>query len=493
MLEILLFLPFLFSIIVIFLPKKAGKTIFIVSFVFSLFVFLYSLFLYFKFDSGSSAFQFEVFRTYIKPYINFHIGVDGISLFLVLLTTFIFPLSFLASYNYIKDKQKLFCFSMFVLEGAVIGVFISINVLLFYIFWELVLIPMYFIIGIWGGERRIYATFKFVLYTMAGSLLMLVGIIMFYVKMGANSSFELTDWMKVASFPFEVQILLFLAFTISFMIKVPMFPFHTWLPDAHTEAPTAGSVILAGVLLKMGTYGFLRFSIPLFKDGFSMFRPYLMFLAVFGIIYGGIMALIQKDMKRLVAYSSVSHMGTIMLGIFALSYEGIVGGIYHMLNHGLSTGALFLLVGFLYERTHSRLIKEHSGVSKLMPIYSAIFMIVMFSSVGLPGLNGFVGEFLVLFGTFKVNVWYAVSGATGIIIGAAYLLWMFRRVMQGKVKESLKGIKDLSLRELIVIIPIIILIFWMGIYPKTFISKMKKTVKDYRLNVVKADTGVKGR
>ncbi len=481
MLEKIVLLPFLFAIITILLPEKLGKKIFVVSFLLSLIVFILSLNLYFSFNPEVKGFQFETSREYIKPFINFHLGIDGISLFLILLTTFIFPLSFLASYNYIKEKRKLFSFSMFLLEGAVIGVFSSLNVILFYIFWELVLIPMYFIIGIWGGEKRIYATFKFVIYTMVGSLLMLVAIIYFYNNMSPQQSFELTEWLKSKPMELNVQILLFLAFTLAFMIKVPMFPFHTWLPDAHTEAPTAGSVILAGVLLKMGTYGFLRFSIPLFKDAFLIFRDHLLFLSVVGIIYGGIMALIQKDMKRLVAYSSVSHMGTIMLGIFALTYEGIVGGIYQMLNHGLSTGALFLLVGFLYERTHTRLIKDHGGVSKLMPVYSAIFMVIMFSSAGLPGLNGFVGEFLVLFGTFKANPWYAVAGATGVIIGASYLLWMFRRVMQGKVKKGIENIKDLSLREILIMIPIIILVVWMGVYPKTFISKIKPTVKEFKI------------
>jgi len=472
MLEIILFLPFIFSIIILFIPSKKNNLVLPISFLLSAVHFILSLFLYFNFDASNSDFQFIVNKTWISPLINFHLGIDGVSLLLILLTTFLFPISFLASIKSVNKSRKAFAFFMFLLEGGVIGVFVSLNVLLFYIFWEIMLIPMYFIIGVWGSKKRIYASFKFVLFTMAGSLLMLIAII-FYYKVSGAESFELTKWLLSAPLAPEIQKWLFLAFGVAFLIKIPFFPFHTWLPDAHTEAPTAGSVILAGVLLKMGVYGFIRFGIPLFPDMFFKYRSILLFLSIIGIIYGGFMALAQKDIKRLVAYSSVSHMGMIMLGLLAMNPEGFVGSVYQMLNHGLSTGALFLLVGILYERTHTREIKKHGGIAKLMPVYAAFFMIIMLSSIGLPGLNGFIGEFLILWGIFKYKFIFACFGALGIIIGAIYLLWLYRRVMQGEVKEGLdKKVWKLELREILYLIPIVLFIIWMGVYPSTFLKKI---------------------
>ncbi len=473
MLFYVLGLPFLFALLILIIPNKSKRIIIPISGFLSLGHFILTLILYLKYDITGANFQFVINKSWISPGINFHIGVDGVSLLLILLTAFLFPISFFASVKSITKREKGFAFFMFLLEGGVIGVFVSLNVLLFYLFWEIMLIPMYFIIGVWGSKNRIYASFKFVLYTMVGSLLMLIAII-FYFKATGGTSFELTDWLAKGPLSNPAQKWLFLAFALAFMIKVPVFPFHTWLPDAHTEAPTAGSVILAGVLLKMGVYGFIRFGIPLFPDAFMKYRESLIILSVIGVIYGGMMALIQKDIKRLVAYSSVSHMGMIMLGLLALNIEGFKGSVYQMLNHGLSTGALFLLVGIIYERTHTRQISDYGGVAKLMPVYSAVFMLIMFSSAGLPGLNGFIGEFLILWGTFEANKLIAVFAATGIIIGAAYLLWLYRRVFNGPVKEGLKEkVFDLNIREILYIVPIIILVIWMGVYPSTFTKMIK--------------------
>jgi NADH-quinone oxidoreductase subunit M len=368
---------------------------------------------------------------------------------------------------------------MLLLETAMIGAFVSLDLFLFYVFWETMLIPMYFMIGIWGGERRIYATVKFFIYTMVGSLLMLVAIIFVvyqYRTLTGNMTFELSELLTVGFTPSQ-QWLLFLAFALAFAIKVPMFPFHTWLPDAHVEAPTAGSVILAGVLLKMGTYGFIRFAMPMFPEAAHRAIPIIAVLAIIGIIYGALVAMVQQDVKKLVAYSSVSHLGFVMLGLFALNTHAVEGAIYQMVNHGISTGALFLLVGVVYERRHTRMISEYGGLTKVMPVYAVVFMIVMLSSIGLPPLNGFIGEFLILLGVFQANVWYGVLAATGVVLGAIYMLWLYQRMFFGEVtNEKNSELKDLTRLELAVFIPLIFLIFAMGVYSKPFISRMEPSV-----------------
>ena len=478
-LSLVTFFPLLGAILFIFIPGEKKNLLKYLAFFIALITFVVSLYLYFNFDSTTPDPQFVEKAAWLGYGINYHLGIDGISLFLIILTTFLFPIAVLSSWACIQKKVKEYFIFLLLLETGIIGVFVSLNLFLFYVFWEAMLIPMYFLIGVWGGPRRIYATLKFVLMTMFGSLLMLVSIFVlysFYYKATGVYSFNIFDYYQLILNP-QVQGWLFLGFALAFAIKVPMFPFHTWLPDAHVEAPTAGSVILAAVLLKMGTYGFLRFALPLFPDALEKFLPLLAILSLIGIIYGGLMALVQKDVKSLVAYSSVSHMGLIMLAVFSLNLEGIEGAIYQMLNHGLSTGALFLIVGILYERAHTRLIKDFGGVSKQMPVFSAFFMVCMLSSVGLPGLNGFVGEVLCLFGVFEANKIYAYVGVTTVILAAAYLLWMFQRVMQGPIKnEKILSFKDMNKREIAYLVPIIIMMFWMGVYPQTFLRKMDTSV-----------------
>ncbi|MCH8328010.1 MAG: NADH-quinone oxidoreductase subunit M, partial [Candidatus Marinimicrobia bacterium] len=392
------------------------------------FIFSYLIFLGFRPGGG---FQFVELAAWIPGYgIDYHVGVDGISLLLVMLTTFLMPVTILSSYEAISgERLKGFMIVMLVMETGIIGVFMALDLFLFYIFWEAMLIPMYLLIGIWGGERRLYASIKFVLYTMLGSLLMLVAIIALYNEGHAQLGHYTTSYIELLqlNLPPEMQTWMFLAFGLSFAIKVPLFPFHTWLPDAHVEAPTAGSVILAGVLLKMGGYGFLRFCLPLFPLATQRFAPLLVTLAVIGIIYGAMLALVQTDMKKLVAYSSVSHLGYVVLGIFALTLTSVTGGLLQMVNHGLSTGALFLLVGMLYERTHTRNISDYGGVAQLLPRLSAVFIIVVLSSIGLPGLNGFVGEFLIIIGSYPTQPVGAVIAALGVILSATYLLWLVHR------------------------------------------------------------------
>jgi NADH-quinone oxidoreductase subunit M len=486
-LSIITFLPLAGAILLIFFKKENKDLLRKFALIITIINFVISLFLFFNFNAGTAEPQFVEKADWIGRGINYHMGIDGISLFLVLLSTFLMPIAILSSWTSIQNKVKEYLIFMLILEAGIIGVFVSLNLFLFYVFWEAMLIPMYFLIGIWGGKRRIYATVKFVLYTMVGSLLMLVAIFVMYTlyfKVTGTYSLNIFDFYTMI-LDTKLQIWLFAAFALSFAIKVPLFPFHTWLPDAHVEAPTAGSVILAAVLIKMGAYGFLRFAMPLFPDALMKLLPYLSVLALIGIIYGGLMALIQKDMKSLVAYSSVSHMGLIMLAIFSMNFEGLQGGIYQMLNHGLSTGALFLCVGILYERSHTRLIKDYGGVSKQMPIFAAFFLICLLSSVGLPGLNGFVGEILCLFGIFKANQLLAILAVTTVILAAAYLLWMFQRVMHGPItNEKIRSFKDLNKREMIFLIPILILMFWMGIFPKTFLRKMDTSI-NHLLNQIK--------
>lgn len=474
------FFPLLGAVLFVFIHRNEHRLARHLALGITLINFLLSLILFFRFENGISAPQFTEKSQWLGFGLEYHVGVDGISLLLVLLTNFLMPIIILSSWTAIEKHVKEYHMFMLMLQCGIIGVFVSLNLFLFYIFWEAMLIPMYFLIGIWGGKRRIYATVKFVLFTMFGSLLMLVAIIFLYslyYKATGVFSLNIFDFYEII-LPPGIQTWLFLAFGLAFAIKVPMFPFHTWLPDAHVEAPTAGSVILAGVLLKMGTYGFLRFGLPLFPEAVEKFVPLLMILSVIGIIYGALMALTQKDVKSLVAYSSVSHMGLIMLAVFAVNMDSLQGAIYQMLNHGLSTGALFLCVGILYQRAHTRLIKDYGGVSRQMPVFAAVFLIVILSSAGLPGLNGFVGEVLCLFGIFQTSPLMAVLGVTTIILGAAYLLWMYQRVMQGPIThQHVKQFNDLSKRELGYFIPILILIFLMGIYPRPFLKKMEASVE----------------
>jgi NADH-quinone oxidoreductase subunit M len=482
-LSIITLFPLLGAIILLFIPKEQKNTIRSVAFGVTLLDFLFSLPLFFNFQLGTSAMQFVERVDWIPTLgISYHLGIDGISLFLVLLTTFLTPLCILGSWKSIQEKVKAFMFFFLFLEVGMIGVFVSLDLFLFYVFWEVMLVPMYFLIGVWGGPRRIYAAVKFFLYTMFGSVLMLVAILFLYFNITdpatGKHTFDLMVIMSQTDFPLNTQMWLFGAFGLAFAIKVPMFPFHTWLPDAHVEAPTAGSVILAGVLLKMGTYGFLRFCLPLFPQATVKYVPLISILAIIGIIYGALVSLVQKDMKKLVAFSSVSHLGFVMLGLFALNVNGVSGGLIQMINHGLSTGALFFIVGVVYDRRHTRMIADYGGLAKVMPFYASVFMIVMLSSVGLPGLNGFIGEFLVLVGTFQSNMVYAIFAASGVVFAACYLLWMYQRVMFGKVThEENKTLPDLSLREKFVFIPILIMIIWIGVYPSTFLKRMEPSVK----------------
>ena len=457
------------------------RPIWLAAFIFSLIPLALSFYLFAAFDPGQGGYQFVEQYDWIPQLgITYHLGVDGISLFLVLLTTILISLSLLYSAGGdIETRPREFCFFMLVLEAGLIGALLAIDLFLFYVFWELMLFPMYFLIGIWGHGRKIYAAVKFVLFTMLGSILMLVAIV--YLALATRTtlghlSFDLPLLYQVQLTSREAG-WLFAAFALAFAIKVPMWPVHTWLPDAHTEAPTAGSVILAGVMLKMGTYGFLRFAIPLFPDIAIQAAPIFMALAVIGIIYGALVAMVQPDLKRLVAYSSVSHLGFVVLGMFALNVQGIEGAVYQMLNHGLSTGGLFLMVGMMYLRRHTREISEFGGLWRRVPVMAAVFMVVMLSSIGLPGLNGFVGEFLILLGAY-LRTWQAVAFAvSGLVLGALYMLWAYERVMFGPITKAVnETIADLSARELAVMVPLLALMFLMGLYPKPLLSRIEPSV-----------------
>ena len=442
--------------------------------------FLLSIPLLTRFKTGTAAFQFVERIAWIPTFgVSYHVGIDGISLFLVVLTTLLSTLAIWSSFAAITDRVKEYYIFMLLLETSMLGVFAALDFFLFYVFWEAMLIPMAFLIGVWGGPRRVYAAVKFFLYTMFGSLLMLVAILVLYFYHQSVTGFYTTDLLSFfrLQIPVNYQMWLFGAFALSFAIKVPMWPFHTWLPDAHVEAPTAGSVILAGVLLKMGTYGFLRFCLSLFPAASAHLMPLVMTLAVIGIIYGALMAMIQADVKNLVAYSSVSHLGFVMLGLFAMNVQGIEGGLLQMVNHGLSTGALFLLIGMMYERRHTRLIADYGGLHSVVPLFTFFFLVTTMSSIGLPGLNGFVGEFLSLLGAFQTNRLAAVLGATGVILAAVYMLWMVKRVFYGKVvHEENRSIKDLNARELAILVPIVVLYFVIGLYPKPLLSRMEPSV-----------------
>jgi NADH-quinone oxidoreductase subunit M len=489
MLSWIIFLPLLGAGIILLLPKDNPRLIRTVALLTTLADFLLCLPLYAGFDPATALPQFEERLSWIASLgASYHVGVDGISLWLVLLTAFLGPLCILGSWEPIQKRVKEYHFSFLFLQTGMLGVFCSLDLVLFYVFWEVMLVPMYLLIGVWGGANRIYAAVKFFLYTMVGSLLMLVAIIWLYFHSadpatGART-FDLLAIYQSAKPALQAQMWLFAAFALAFAIKVPMFPFHTWLPDAHVEAPTAGSVILAGVLLKMGTYGFLRFAMPLFPDATIAFVPVISVLAIIGIIYGALVSMVQPDMKKLVAYSSVSHLGFVMLGLFALNAQGVSGGIYQMLNHGVSTGALFFLVGVIYDRRHTRRIADFGGLAKVMPLYTTVFLIVALSSLGLPGLNGFVGEFLILLGAWRANPVYAVFAATGVILAAVYLLWMISRVFYGEVdKKENEALTDLTLREKLTLYPLVVMIVVMGVYPQLFLSKMETSVRVFLENM----------
>jgi NADH-quinone oxidoreductase subunit M len=462
----------------------------------ALFTFLLSLLLWTDFDAAETAFQFVEYVPWLPQFgVNYFVGIDGISLLLIILTTFLMPLVLLGSWNDIKKSLKSYIFFMLFLETGMIGTFAALNLFQFYVFWELMLIPMYFIIGVWGGPRRIYAAVKFFLFTMFGSLLMLVALLVVYYLHFEQFGFLNLDLVAAPGSDapavldaviasggetvwWKTQPWLFAAFALAFGIKVPMVPFHTWLPDAHVEAPTAGSVILAGVLLKMGTYGFIRFSLPIMPDATHYFLPYVLGLSIIGVIYGACVALMQTDWKKLVAYSSVSHLGFTMVGIFALNSQGLSGGVLQMLNHGLSTGALFLIVGMVYERRHTRLIADYGGLWSVMPIFAVFFLLMTLSSIGMPGIpgNGFVGEFTILLGAFRMSEKYwAVLASTGIVLGAVYMLWLYQRVFWGEVdREENKNLVDLNRRELATVVPLVVLCFWIGLYPKPFLEFLEK-------------------
>jgi NADH-quinone oxidoreductase subunit M len=457
----------------------------------SVVTFLISLLLWARFDVTKAGFQFEEKLDWVPALnIGYHMGIDGISLFFVLLSTLLTPICILSSWEAVHVRVKEYMIAFLVLETFMVGMFCALDLALFYVFFEGVLIPMFLIIGVWGGPRRVYAAFKFFLYTLLGSVLMLLAIIAIYWQLGTT---DLPTAMEKLELPFIWQCWLFLAFLASFAVKVPMWPVHTWLPDAHVEAPTAGSVILAGVLLKMGGYGFLRLSIPLLPEATQYFAPLIFGLSVVAVIYTSLVALVQEDMKKLIAYSSVAHMGLVTIGAFILNVQSVQGSMFQMLSHGIVSAALFLCVGVVYDRMHTREIAAYGGLVHRMPRYAFTFMFFTLASVGLPGLSGFVGEFLVLLGTFKVNTWVAFLAATGLILGVAYALWLYRKIVFGELtKDSLKAILDMNRREVVVFLPLVLLALWMGVYPSSFLDPMApsvdKLVGDYQAAIKLART-----
>jgi NADH-quinone oxidoreductase subunit M len=486
-LSILIFLPLVGALVVAFVPRRLAHP---VALGVALITFLLSLVVVFTFQT-TAEYQFVERVNWIEAFpaptgeprflMQYYLGLDGISIWLVPLTTLLTTLAIWISSDSIRDREKEYYAFMLLLQTGMLGVFMALDLFLFFVFWEVVLIPMYFLIGIWGGSNRIYATIKFILYTMAGSAFMLAAIVALGIHQFSGVgvlSYALTDLQQATPFLSEqAQLLMFLAFALAFAIKVPFFPFHTWLPDAHVQAPTAGSVILAGVLLKMGTYGYLRFALPLFPIPARELAPVFAILAIIGILYGAWVAYAQRDIKSLVAYSSVSHLGFVMLGIFALNVQGLSGGVIQMVNHGISTGALFLLVGMLYERRHTRDIDAFGGLWRVMPVYAVLLLVTMLASVGLPGLNGFVGEFLALLGAFLANPWWAVFGSFGVVLAAVYLFHMYNRMMFGPVQHAEnERLPDLTLKEVAVLAPLVILMFVIGFYPNLLLDPMQPSL-----------------
>jgi NADH-quinone oxidoreductase subunit M len=479
-LSIILFTPLVGAFILLLVNKKNENAIRWIANIVALIGFVISLPLWWRFQPSGADFQFVERAPWIPSIgAEYFLGVDGLSVLLILLTTMMGFIAVLSSWTAITERVKEYYIFLLVLQTGMLGAFMSLDFLLFFLFWEVMLVPMYFLIGIWGSSNRLYSAIKFFLYTLVGSVVMLLGILALYFynhSLTGVYTFDVTAFHKL-SVPFNMQWWIFLAFFLGFAIKVPMFPFHTWLPDAHTDAPTAGSVILAAVLLKMGTYGFLRFSLPILPDASRHFVPMIVVLSIIGIVYGALVALAQKDWKRLVAYSSVSHMAMVMLGMFALNPVGVTGSIVQQLNHGISTGALFLIVGIVYERRHTREISEYGGLSKVMPVYAAIFLIMTMSSIGLPALNGFIGEFLILQGVFVASKLWAAFAASGVVLGAAYMLYLYQRTMFGKVENPKnEGLLDLNHREFATFAPLLVLAVWMGLYPAPFLRRLESSV-----------------
>ncbi|WP_130470593.1 NADH-quinone oxidoreductase subunit M [Candidatus Magnetaquicoccus inordinatus] len=486
MLSLVTFLPLVGALVIFFAVKDNPKLIRYLALGTSLLTFIVSLQILKGFDNSTAAFQFMEEAAWLPAYgITYRMGVDGISLPFVLLTALLTPLCILASWESIQTQVKGYMVSFLALESFVIGVFCALDFILFYIFWEAMLIPMFLLIGIWGGKNRVYAAYKFFLYTLAGSVLMLIAILVMGFKGG---TFSIPTLMSIP-FSFGLQVWLFLGLFSSFAVKVPMWPVHTWLPDAHVEAPTAGSVILAGILLKMGAYGFLRFSLPILPDASRFFIPFIFGLSLVAIVYTALVALMQKDLKKLIAYSSVSHMGFVTIGLFTYNQQGIEGGILQMVNHGVVSGALFLLVGVIYDRMHTREIARFGGIAHRMPVYAVIFMVFTMASVGLPGTNGFIGEFLILLGAYLANKGVAVVAATGLVFGAAYMLWMFKKVLFGVVaNDEVAALQDMNKREVALFVPLLILVLWIGFYPAPFLKMMHASVEQLLIqaNTIKA-------
>jgi NADH-quinone oxidoreductase subunit M len=507
LLTVVTFLPLFGALVLLLVPRDRTRVFAYGATVVAGIDFLVSVPLWLRFETGKAGFQFVERASWIPSIgVQYLVGIDGISLLLILLTTLLGFVAILSSWTAITDRVKEYYIFLLLLQTGMLGVFISLDLFLFYVFWEAMLVPMYFLIGIWGGPRKLYAAIKFFLYTLLGSVLMLLGILalyFYYPKAGGApaGTFDLTELIRVLGSLndphwIEMQKWIFLAFFVGFAVKVPMFPFHTWLPDAHVEAPTAGSVILAGVLLKMGTYGFVRFSLPLLPQATRYYLPYLLALSVIAIIYGALVAMAQTDWKKLVAYSSVSHLGFCTLGLFALNWRGVSGSVLQMINHGLSTGALFLIVGLIYERRHTRDLAEFGGLSKVMPIFATLFLIVTMSSIGLPALNGFIGEFTILAGAFDIpsgygfslpwlgnlhigGTFWVVCGVLGIILGAAYMLWLYQRTMFGKLENpENQKLVDLNPREILTLLPLVACCFWIGLYPKPFFDVLDRPVSE---------------